>query len=157
MSGLSEPELCCGAPLISSNQPTGALRGIPSNIAATLRRSYLLGAFHVTVTQAIAVATIVTLVIIVGITIAYRIYYGNRARRFGYATRSAYIRAVPRTDEEKREAVDQALKGLVICLVGVGFFPLLLVGIFPLYIGGRKSAFALMGLGLVDESDTPRA
>jgi hypothetical protein len=110
------------------------------------------------VTPALAfgiVATSTTMFVVV-LWIAYAVYYGNRARRFGYPSRSAYLRAVPQTDEEKREAVDQALKGLIISLVGVVFFPLLFVGLFPLYIGARKATYALMGLGLIDDSDAPR-
>lgn len=105
---------------------------------------------------AFGIAATITTIFIVGLWIAYATYYGSRARRFGYPSRSAYLRAVPQTDEEKREAVDQALKGLVISIVGIVFFPLLFVGLFPLYIGSRKATYALMGLGLVDESDTPR-
>jgi hypothetical protein len=111
----------------------------------------------VTPALAFGIAATITAIFIGILWIAYAIYYGSRARRFGYASRSAYLRAVPQTDEEKHEAVDQALKGLVISLVGVVFFPLLLVGLFPLYIGGRKTAYALMGLGLLDNPDSPRA
>ncbi len=105
---------------------------------------------------AFGIAATITLIFIVGLWIAYVIYYGRRARRFGYASRGGYLRAVPQSDEEKREAVDQALKGLIISIVGIVFFPLLFVGLFPLYIGSRKTSYALMGLGLVDDSDTPR-
>lgn len=105
---------------------------------------------------AFGIAATITAILIVGLWIAYASYYGSRARRFGYASRSAYLRAVPQSDEEKREAVDQALKGLVISIVGIVFFPLLFVGLFPLYIGGRKASFALLGLGLIDDTDTPR-
>jgi hypothetical protein len=110
----------------------------------------------VTPALAFGIAATITTIFIVGLWIAYATYYGSRARRFGYPSRSAYLRAVPQTDEEKREAVDQALKGLVISIVGVVFFPLLFVGLFPLYIGGRKASYALMGLGLVDDSDRSR-
>ena len=105
---------------------------------------------------AFGIAATITAIFVVGLWIVYVVYYGSRARRFGYASRGAYLRAVPQTDEEKREAVDQALKGLIISLVGIVFFPLLFVGLFPLYIGGRKASYALMGLGLVDDSNTPR-
>lgn len=105
---------------------------------------------------AMGIAAAITTIFIVIIWFAYAAYYGSRARRFGYPSRSAYLRAVPQTDEEKREAVDQALKGLIISLVGVVFFPLLFVGLFPLYIGARKASYALMGLGLIDDSDAPR-
>jgi hypothetical protein len=35
--------------------------------------------------------------------------------------------------------------------------PLVLVGLVPLFYGGRKMAYAMMGLGLVDDPDQPRA
>jgi hypothetical protein len=83
--------------------------------------------------------------------------YRRQARRFGYGTIGAYLRAVPRTDEEKRDAVDLALKGLLTCLVGFLLPPLLLIGAFPLYYGARKVLHASMGLGLIDDGDPPRA
>ena len=104
-------------------------------------------------TTAIAILVAVIVVLIAGGVVAYRRIYGNRAAHFGYPSRSAYTRAVPRTDEEKREAVDQAFVGLVVCLLGLMAPPLLLVGLFPLYVGGRKTVYVLMGLGLVDEVD----
>ena len=105
-----------------------------------------------TVTLGIIVA--VTGIFIVALWISYATYYGRRARRFGYASRSAYLYAVPQSDEEKREAVDQALKGLVVSIVGIVFFPLLFIGLFPLYIGSRKTAYALMGPGFLDDADS---
>ena len=82
---------------------------------------------------------------------------GKRARRLGYATRREYLRAAPRTDVEKRDAVDLALKGLAICVLGLLFPPFVLAGLIPLFYGGRKMAYASMGLGLVDDARTPRA
>lgn len=107
-----------------------------------------------TVIQAWTIAGLVTLATVIAFAAFYGWYYGARARRFGYLTRRAYMRAVPRSDEERREAVDQALKGLALCFVGVVFFPLLLIGIFPLYVGGRKVACALLGLGLLDDVES---
>lgn len=104
-----------------------------------------------TVAQAWAIGGLVIVLTAAVFAAFYGWYYGNRARRFGYSTRWAYIRAVPRTDPEKHEAVDQALKGLAVCFLGVVFFPLLLIGIFPLYVGGRKIACSLLGLGLLDD------
>ncbi len=77
----------------------------------------------------------------------------RRARRAGYPSLGAYLRATPRSDEEKRDAVDLGLKGLVVCLLGLLFPPLLLIGIFPLFYGARKLANASMGLGLVNDAD----
>ena len=77
----------------------------------------------------------------------------RRARRFGYASTRDYLRAAPRSDLEKRDAADLALRGGVFCLLGVLFSPFVLVGIMPLFYGGRKLVFASMGLGLVDDGD----
>ncbi len=79
----------------------------------------------------------------------------RRAKRWGYASFGAYLRAVARTDAEKRDAVDLALKGMVICLLGLLFPPLILIGVLPLFYGARKIVWAEMGLGLVDDADQP--
>jgi hypothetical protein len=76
-----------------------------------------------------------------------------RARRFGYDSTGAYLRAAPRSDAEKRDAVDLALKGLAFCVLGLLFPPFVLVGLIPLFYGGRKLVYASMGLGLVDDAD----
>ncbi len=78
-----------------------------------------------------------------------------KARDYGYRSMSAYLRAAPRTDEERRDAADLALKGTVICLLGLIFSPLLLIGLFPFFYGARKLVYAQMGLGLVDDADSP--
>ena len=54
-----------------------------------------------------------------------------------------------------REAVDLALKGMVICLLGLLFPPFLLIGVIALYYGARKIAYSSMGLGLFDDADLP--
>jgi hypothetical protein len=77
----------------------------------------------------------------------------RKAGRAGYPSLSAYLRAAPRTDEEKRDAADLALGGLVICMSGLIFPPLLLVGLWPFFYGTRKVVYALMGLGLAEDPD----
>ena len=81
----------------------------------------------------------------------------RRARRFGYGSIAAYLRAAPRSDPEKRDAVDLALKGLVFCVLGMVFPPFTLIGLIPLFYGGRKVVYASMGLGLIDDPEPPRA
>jgi hypothetical protein len=103
------------------------------------------------------ICILVVLTVIIIIVATYRTYYGNRAFRFGYASRAEYFKAVPRTEDEKRDAVDQACKGTVICLLALVFPPLLLVGLFPLFFGARKTIYVCMGLGLNDETDPPQA
>jgi hypothetical protein len=78
-----------------------------------------------------------------------------RARRLGYASTRAYLRAAPSSDAEKRDAADLALKGLVFCLLALIFPPLVFVGIIPLFYGARKLTYGLMGLGLVDDGEPP--
>jgi hypothetical protein len=81
----------------------------------------------------------------------------RRAKRFGYRSTWAYLRAAPRSDAEKRDAVDLAVKGLLWCGLGLIFAPLVLIGLLPLFFGGRKFLYASMGLGLVDDPDLPDA
>ena len=100
------------------------------------------------------VMAIIILIPIVIIT--YRTYYGNRAFRFGYGSRGEYLKAVPRSDDEKRDAVDQACKGLVTCLLALMFPPLLLIGLFPLFYGTRKTIYACMRLDKNDKVEPPQ-
>lgn len=79
----------------------------------------------------------------------------RKAREAGYSSLGAYLRAAPRTDAEKRDAADLALKGLVLCLLGLLFPPLLLFGLFPFFYGARKVVYASMGLGLADDANQP--
>ena len=102
----------------------------------------------------IAFAITVVILLVSGAVILWRSYQ-RRARRLGYPTVGEYLRGAPSSDEEKRDAVSLALKGLVTCVLGLVFPPLLLIGVFPLFYGGRKVAWASMGLGLVDDADHP--
>jgi hypothetical protein len=92
--------------------------------------------------------------VVVAVVMVWLLLKGQRriARAMGYPSLSAYLRAAPQTDEEKRAAVDLALKGLVICLLGLILPPVLMIGLFPLFYGVRKIAYASMGLGLVDDA-----
>ena len=92
---------------------------------------------------------------VVGAAVMVFVSFRRQVRRLGYASLGEYLRAVPRTDEEKRDAVSLALKGLVLCFLGLVFPPLLLIGVFPLFFGARKVAWTSMGLGLVDDADLP--
>jgi len=83
--------------------------------------------------------------------------FARRAKRFGYPTTRAYLRAAPRSDDERRDAADLAVKGLACCALGVLFAPFVLIGLAPLFYGGRKFLYASMGLGLVDDPDQSRA
>ena len=78
---------------------------------------------------------------------------GFRAHALGYRTTGAYLSAAPLTEAEKRDAVDLALKGLILCVLGLLFWPVVFGGLVGLFYGGRKLVFASMGLGLVDDAD----
>ena len=94
---------------------------------------------------------------IVAMVVLFNLISGRRAKRFGYGSRMAYLRGIPRSDDERRDAADLAMKGLVLCMLGLLFPPAVLIGIMPLFYGGRKLVYASMGLGLVDDGDRPRA
>jgi hypothetical protein len=82
--------------------------------------------------------------------------FGRRAKRLGYQSTRAYLRAIPRSDQERRDAADVAVGGLALCMLGLLIAPIVLVGIVPLFYGARKLAYASLGLGLVDDAG-PRA
>lgn len=108
----------------------------------------------------VGVAELLILTIVLGpVALGLVFLYGfrRRAKRFGFESARAYLRAAPRSDDERRDAADLALKGLVLCMLGLIFAPLVLAGLIPLFYGGRKLAYALMGLGLVDDADVPGA
>ncbi len=94
----------------------------------------------VTVALAVFIGGVVLLVLLVR-------RQERKAREFGYPSLGAYLRAAPATDEERRDAADLTLRGVVLCLLGFIFPPLLLVGVFPLFYGARKLVYASMGLG----------
>jgi len=95
--------------------------------------------------------------LVVGGLVAVLRMLSRRAGAFGYPSRAAYLRAAPQTDAEKRDAVDLTLRGIALCVLGVLFAPCVLVGLVPLFYGGRKVVYASMGLGLVDDPDQPHA
>ena len=102
--------------------------------------------------DALGIASVLLLLLLL-VVIAHAIARPHlRARhRFGYGSLGEYLRAVPVSDEEKRDAVDLSLKGLVLCLLGFVFAPLILIGLAPLFYGARKVAYASLGLGLLDD------
>jgi len=87
------------------------------------------------------------LVILIAVAMAIKRRLRRRASQFGYNGILAYLRAVPRDDAEKRLAVDLAMKGVVLCLLGIAFFPLMLIGLFPLYYGLRKLILLALDVG----------
>ena len=102
-------------------------------------------------------AELFLLIVLVGPFLVFLVLATIRARRFGYSSFRAYLRAAPRSDAEMRDAADLALKGVVFCALGVLVAPLVLVGLWPLFYGARKLMYASMGLGLLDERHEPEA
>jgi hypothetical protein len=77
-----------------------------------------------------------------------------KAEKAGFRRIGDYMRAAPRTDSEKKEAVSLMMRGVALCLLGMVFAPFALLGVVPLYYGGRKIALALLGLDLpADDND----
>jgi hypothetical protein len=78
----------------------------------------------------------------------------QKAERAGFHGIGEYMRAVPRIDSEKKEAVTLMMRGMVLCLLGMVFAPFALLGAVPLYYGGRKITLALLGMDLpADDND----
>lgn len=102
---------------------------------------------------------IVPVIIVIGAAITTVVLFRSlrrRAREQGHPSLRAYLRAAPRTDAEKRDAADLALKGLVLCLLGMIFAPAMLFGLVPLFYGARKVVYASMGLGFADQDQFAR-
>lgn len=101
----------------------------------------------------ISIVLLLTLLVLIGVMVLRP--HLRASRRFGFDSVGDYLRAAPISDEEKRDAVDLTLKGVVLCILGLLFAPLLLIGLPPLFFGGRKVAYGSMGLGLVDDAHHP--
>jgi len=72
----------------------------------------------------------------------------QKAERAGFRRIGDYMRAAPRTDSEKKDAVNMMMRGIVLCLLGLVFQPVALLGVVPLYYGARKISLTLLGLDL---------
>lgn len=81
-------------------------------------------------------------VLTLGFFLVPLLIWRGRLRRRGYPGLRAYLRELPRTDEEKLDAVDLTLKGAMLCLLGLLFPPIIILGLVPLYFGLRKLAAA---------------
>jgi hypothetical protein len=77
----------------------------------------------------------------------------RRAHRMGFRATFEYLRAVPHSDAEKRDAADLATRGLLWCTLGLVFSPIVLVGVIPAFYGVRKLTYASLGLGLVEDAE----
>jgi hypothetical protein len=111
----------------------------------------IVGGKNIGFVAALATLCIVMLAIPVALLRRWHRRWCVRAVAAGYSRLRPYLNSVPRTDMEKRDAIDLTLQGLMICLVGIVMPPLLILGVFPLYYGARKLLMAWMGLEILDE------
>ena len=74
------------------------------------------------------------------------VIWRRNVRTRGYPGLLAYLRELPQTQEEKMDAIELTLKGVVICALGLLIPPLVLVGLVPLYYGARKLASVTLGI-----------
>ena len=94
---------------------------------------------------------------LIGFGVAHVLLSRRRIAQLGYRSRWEYLRAIPRSDAERKDAADLAVRGLAICALGLVFAPIVFIGLVPLFYGARKLAYALLGVGLLDDEDESRA
>ena len=96
--------------------------------------------------------TVFVLVVLGIVLVAAAVVVGIMAKlnsavvRNGHRSFGAYIRTTPRNDAEKRDAIDMALGGLVLCIIGMVLSPIFLLGLYPFYYGARKVAYSSLGV-----------
>jgi hypothetical protein len=95
-------------------------------------------------------AVILLIVVCAAVPLYLLARWRRSVRRRGYPDLRSYLRAIPRTDAEKRTAIEMTLKGLVLCLLGLAAPGLVFIGVVPLYYGARKLAMAWLGLEILD-------
>jgi hypothetical protein len=78
----------------------------------------------------------------------------RRVMQRGYPGLLVYLRELPRTDEEKLDALELALKGAGLCILGILFPPFIVIGLVPLYYGCRKLGALRLGV-FADSCDKP--
>jgi hypothetical protein len=86
--------------------------------------------------------------LIMPVVIAMVCYFAwrERLRKRGYSKLKTYLYELPKTDEQKLDAIELAIKGAVLCILGHLFPLFLLIGLIPLYYGARKLAAIQWGL-----------
>jgi hypothetical protein len=89
---------------------------------------------------------LLVLVILFGLFLSPILIWRARIKLHGYPGLRAYLQELPWTDEQKWDAVELTLRGLVLCLLGLLFPPVLLIGLVPLYYGLRKLAWVKLAI-----------
>ncbi len=92
---------------------------------------------------------VLTVVLVVLLLVRWR----PRILRAGYPGLYAFLHCVPRTDAQKRDALDLTLRGLVLFIVGAVLQPLWVIGAFLFYYGIRKFCMIWMGLEILEGTD----
>ena len=87
------------------------------------------------------------------VTLVWLFLWRRRIVRAGYRGAFAYLRGLPRTDSEKRDALDLVMRGIVMLIPGWAVWSLGIAGLFSLYYGIRKLLMLWMGLELPEESN----
>jgi len=83
------------------------------------------------------------------------IRWRRRVMRAGKPGLMAYLRDIPRTDVEKRDALDLVLRGAVVFLIGLVAQPFWIIGAVLFYYGFRKLCMMWMGLVIPEASSEP--
>jgi len=99
--------------------------------------------------------SLMLLAITLGVFLTPILIWRTRVRQRGYDGLLPYLRELPWTDEQKWDAVELTLKGLVLCLLALLFPPILLIGLVPLYYGLRKLAAVKLRITGVAKTSTP--
>jgi len=100
----------------------------------------------------IAVASgLFVILVLFGLFVLPILIWRKQVRRRGYPGLRAYLRELPQTEEQRFEAVELTLKGVVLCVLGLLFPPLVVIGLVPLYYGLRK--LAAVNLGIKSSTD----
>jgi hypothetical protein len=79
----------------------------------------------------------------------------SKAKQMEYTSLRSYLQAIPRNDFEKLDAVELAVKGVALCLLGLLFPPLVILGLVPLFYGCRKVGSIVVGIRPPGADDTP--
>ena len=94
---------------------------------------------------------LLVIVVLLGFFLVPLLIWRRRVRRRGYSGLMVYLRELPQTEEGRLDAVELTLMGVVICILGLLFPPIIVFGVVPLYYGGRKLAAITLGIEGTEE------
>ncbi len=99
---------------------------------------------------------LILIVLTIILLILLRFRWMPRIRRAGYRGLGDFLRRIPTTPAQKRDALDLLLRGIVVFAVGCVLIPYFVVGLIMVYYGARKLLMAWMGLGVLEDVDEPQ-